>query len=105
MAILVTIFMMKNKDKRKEIVRRMSRVYGNNPILFVMDSNNDFENQSASPTYLNSSPSYLKPNFITTNSRMSSTSSIPVNRSKLSLSLPHGINQIQSQSSIESCSR
>ena len=105
MVILVTIFMMKSKDKRKEIVRRMSRVYGNNPILFVMDSNNDFENPSASPTYLSSRSSYLKPSFINQNSRISSTSSIPVNRSKLSLSLPHGINQIKSDSSIESYNR
>ena len=38
---LVMMFLMKNKEKRKEIVRRMSRVYANNnPILFVIDGEN-----------------------------------------------------------------
>lgn len=93
MVILVMMFMMKNKDKRKEIVRRMSRVYANNnPILFVMDGN-DSDSQSGNSLSESASPLPTpklehQPPHTQQAQRMTSV------RSKLSLSLPQGIDQV-----------
>lgn len=77
MLFMVLIFMMKNKDKRKEIVRRMSRVYGNNPILYVMDNNSVGSNIFTVNNGLNNELEEKRPASLV--------------KSKLSLSLPHGI--------------
>ena len=81
--------MMKNKDKRKEIVRRMSRVYvNNNPILYVIESNDDdFNNQPVNQFVRDTDFSQSPP-------KSSKQSEMPTVRSKLSLSLPHGINSL-----------
>ncbi|KAI2806990.1 hypothetical protein BLOT_008952 [Blomia tropicalis] len=96
MVILIMMFMMKNKEKRKEIVRRMSRVYANNnPILFVMESNQE----------LGSPPSSNTTTSVPTPENQVRHEQFPIQkppelqrfhsvRSKLSLSLPQGIDQL-----------
>lgn len=89
MIALLVMFMMKNKDKRKEIVRRMSRVYANNPILCVMESNNMNINNNSPETNLIRTPIIDGTNFDYIEKKQLKSS-----KSKLSLSLPQGIDQL-----------
>lgn len=80
MLLMIIMFMMKNKEKRKEIVRRMSKVYANNPILYVMDNNSVNSN-----IYCNNGAKLNNLTLMKQNSLV---------KTQLSLSLPHGIDQL-----------
>lgn len=113
MLIMLIMFLMKNKDKRKEIVRRMSRVYANNnPILYVMDTDTDSQSANDSAASLADSRLSSPPPVcqqmstimgMSNSPSMGAVASYPESRqqhsgsirSKLSLSLPQGIDQIR----------
>nr|XP_046914288.1 uncharacterized protein LOC124495019 [Dermatophagoides farinae] len=93
MFILLIMFLTKSKDRRKEIVRRMSEAYANNhPILYAMEKNG-----TESPTNSNSSVDSSQPNL---NNMIIATDSMIIQepirslKSQLSLSLPHGIERL-----------
>ncbi|OTF80526.1 hypothetical protein BLA29_009558 [Euroglyphus maynei] len=90
MFILLIMFFTKSKDRRKEIVRRMSEAYANNhPILYAMENNG-----TESPTNSNSSVDSSSPNL--NNIIIPDTIIRPISslKSQLSLSLPHGIERL-----------
>lgn len=116
MIILVVTFMMKNKDKRKEIVRRMSRVYANNPILCVMETTGHNNMSAIASTSGRTSPipstaiSPVKRTNIDIESKLPPTlaylddnnskakRTLKTSKSKISLSLPQGIDQLSTNS-------
>lgn len=119
MIILVVMFLMKTKDKRKLIVRRMSRVYANNPILCVMETSTGHNNiSSIAPASGRTSPIPSSPTFspakrtnIDIESKLPPTlaylddnnakakRTLKTSKSKISLSLPQGIDQLSTNSS------
>ncbi|UXI18942.1 dehydrodolichyl diphosphate synthase-like [Sarcoptes scabiei] len=100
MFFLMIMFLMKNKDRRKDIVRKMSHVYANNhPILYVMENHNGSTttSSSSSSTERCSSHSPTESSSNSTSSNLDNINGVkrksPLSliHNNLSLSLPSGI--------------